>query len=49
MADYQEFMQRADETALSLTRNSQNWTAFLVFVNNISGDLIFYRIYVKIK
>lgn len=29
MANYQEFMQRADETALSLTRNSQNWTAFL--------------------
>ncbi len=29
MANYQDFMQRADETALSLTRNSQNWTAFL--------------------
>ena len=29
MANYQEFMERADETALSLTRSSQNWTAFL--------------------
>lgn len=29
MANYQDFMQRADETALSLTRSSQNWTAFL--------------------
>lgn len=29
MANYQEYMQYADETALSLTRNSQNWTAFL--------------------
>ena len=29
MADYQEYMRRADETALSLTRSSQNWTAFL--------------------
>lgn len=27
MANYQEFMERADETALSLTRSSQNWTA----------------------
>ena len=29
MANYQEFMQHADETALSLTRSPQNWTAFL--------------------
>lgn len=29
MANYQEYMQYADETALSLTRSSQNWTAFL--------------------
>lgn len=28
-AKYGEFIQRADETALSLTRSSQNWTAFL--------------------
>ena len=28
-ANYEEFIQRADETALSLTRSSQNWTAFL--------------------
>lgn len=27
--NYQAFIQRADETALSLTRSSQNWTAFL--------------------
>ncbi len=29
MANYQDFMQRADETALSLTWTSQNWAAFL--------------------
>ena len=29
MANYQEYVQHADETALSLTRSSQNWTAFL--------------------
>lgn len=28
MANYQDFMQRADKTALSLIRSSQNWTAF---------------------
>lgn len=27
--NYQDFIQRADETALSLTRSSQNWTEFL--------------------
>ncbi|MCC8170100.1 MAG: hypothetical protein LIO59_07070 [Oscillospiraceae bacterium] len=27
--NYQEFRARADETALSLTRSSENWTAFL--------------------
>ena len=27
--NYQDFIERADETALSLTRSSQNWTAFL--------------------
>lgn len=27
--DYRDFRQYADETALSLTRSSQNWTAFL--------------------
>lgn len=27
--DYQDFIRFADETALSLTRSSQNWTAFL--------------------
>ena len=26
---YQDFMQRANETALTLTRSSQNWTVFL--------------------
>lgn len=27
--NYQDFIRFADETALSLTRSSQNWTAFL--------------------
>lgn len=26
---YQDFIKHADETALTLTRSSQNWTAFL--------------------
>ena len=29
MANYRNFIQHADETALTLTRSSQNWTAFL--------------------